>query len=153
MDNAHHTQRWHAHRQSAGAGHVYQGRFRSFPVQGDDHFLTVCRYVERNALRAGLVKRAEDWRWSSLWQRTHGGGEAPEWLAQWPIERPGNWLEWTNQPQISVELDALRISVQRGRPYGSRNWIQLTAHRLNLQKTLRPLGRPSTSRGHSETIN
>ena len=43
-----HTQRWHAHRRSAGTGHLYQGRFKSFPVQGDGHFSTVCRYVERN---------------------------------------------------------------------------------------------------------
>lgn len=57
-----HTQRLHAHRHTAGQGHVYQGRFKSFPVQDDDHFLVVCRYVERNALRAGLVDRAEHWR-------------------------------------------------------------------------------------------
>jgi len=67
-----HTQRWHAHRKSTGASHFYQGGFKSFPVQDDDHFLTVCRYEERNALRASLVKRAEDWRWSSL-HRWHSG--------------------------------------------------------------------------------
>ena len=63
-----HTQRWHAHRRSAGSGHVYQGRFKSFPIQEDDHFYTVARYVERNALRANLVPRAEQWRWSSLYR-------------------------------------------------------------------------------------
>ena len=52
-----HTQRWHAHRHSTGSGHLYQGRFKSFPVQDDAHFFTVCRYVERNALRANLVER------------------------------------------------------------------------------------------------
>src|SRR5262245_3981054 len=62
-----HTQRWHAHHKSAGTGHLYQGRFKSFPVQEDTHFLTVCRYVERNALRAGLSPRAQAWRWGSLW--------------------------------------------------------------------------------------
>ena len=50
-----HVQRWHAHRQTAGTGPVYQGRFRSFPVQSDEHFLTVARYVEGNALRAKLA--------------------------------------------------------------------------------------------------
>ena len=54
-----HTQRWHAHRHTAGTGPLYQGRFKSFPVQGDDHVLSVCRYVERNPLRANLVTRAE----------------------------------------------------------------------------------------------
>lgn len=56
-----HTQRWHAQHQTAGAGPVYQGRFKSFPVQIDEHFLTVARYIERNALRAHLVTRAEAW--------------------------------------------------------------------------------------------
>ena len=67
-----HTQRWHAHHRTAGTGHLYQGRFKSFPVQSDEHFLTVCRYVERNALRANLVERAEDWRWGSLAARREG---------------------------------------------------------------------------------
>ncbi len=51
-----HTQRWHGHRQSTGSGHVYQGRFKSFPVEEDEHLYTVARYVERNALRANLVR-------------------------------------------------------------------------------------------------
>src|SRR3989304_5491880 len=64
-----HTQRWHAHRHTTGTGHLYQGRFKSFPVQTDEHFLMLCRYVERNPLRANLVERAEQWPWSSLWAR------------------------------------------------------------------------------------
>jgi putative transposase len=60
-----HTQRWHAHRGTTGSGHLYQGRFKSFPVQDDEHFLVVCRYVERNPLRAKLVKDASAWRWGS----------------------------------------------------------------------------------------
>src|SRR5208283_908834 len=64
-----HTQRWHAHRHNAGTGHLYQGRFKSFPVQEDEHLRVLCRYVERNPLAASLVKRSEDWRWSSLWRR------------------------------------------------------------------------------------
>ena len=42
-------------------------RYKSFPARDDDHFHTVCRYVERNALTANLVKRAEDYRWGSLY--------------------------------------------------------------------------------------
>ena len=56
-----HTQRYHAHYHTSGEGHLYQSRFKSFPVADDDHFLVVCRYVERNPLRARLVQRAEDW--------------------------------------------------------------------------------------------
>ena len=54
-----HTMRFHAHYHTAGEGHVYQGRFKSFPIQDDNHFLPVCRYVERNPLRAGLVAQAQ----------------------------------------------------------------------------------------------
>jgi len=57
-----HTQRWHAHHSTAGMGHIYQGRFKSFPIASDEYLLTVLRYVERNPLRARLVKRAEEWR-------------------------------------------------------------------------------------------
>ena len=61
-----HVRRWQEHRGYAGLGHVYQGRYKSFPVESDEHFWVVARYVERNALRANLVLRAEEWRWSSL---------------------------------------------------------------------------------------
>ncbi len=54
-----HSQRWHAHHGTSGMGHVYQGRFKSFPIAEDEHLLAVLRYVERNPLRAGLVERAE----------------------------------------------------------------------------------------------
>ncbi len=63
-----HTMRYHAHYHTSGLDHVYQQRYKSFPIQDDDHFWVVCRYVERNALRAKLVARAEDWRWGSLWR-------------------------------------------------------------------------------------
>jgi putative transposase len=71
-----HSMRWHAHYHTGGTGHIYQNRFESFPVETDEHLYTVLRYVERNALRANLVERAEDWRWGSLWRRHQGGMEA-----------------------------------------------------------------------------
>jgi len=137
-----HTQRWHAFHRSAGTGHLYQGRFKSFLVQADTHFLTVCRYVERNALRAGLVDRAEQWRWSSLWSYGRARRSAPAWLAAWPVERPRNWLDWVNEPQTETELGALRYSVQRGCPFGREAWVRIAAKRLGLHTTLRPRGRP-----------
>src|SRR5438876_1050570 len=79
-----HTMRWHAHYHTSGTGHLYQGRFKAFPVESDDHLLTVLRYVERNALRAKLVKRAQDWRWSSLWRRCGADDAARELLSVWP---------------------------------------------------------------------
>ena len=61
-----HALRWNVFRKRSGQGAVYQGRFKAFPVQDDRHFLTVCRYVERNPVRAGLVSRPESWAWSSF---------------------------------------------------------------------------------------
>ena len=52
-----HVQRWQENRHDVGLGHVYQGRYKSFPLEEDEHFLAVARYVERNALRANLVVR------------------------------------------------------------------------------------------------
>ena len=140
-----HTQRYHAHRHTAGTGHIYQGRFKSFPVEATaEAFLPVTRYVERNALRANLVERAQDWRWSSLWRREHGRTDLP--LAPWPIERPANWIELVNAPQTEAELAALRRSLVRGRPFGSDAWEAETAARLALAYTLRSRGRPRKPR-------
>ncbi len=71
-----HTMRWHAHHQTAGTGHLYQGRFKSFPVQTDEHLYAVLGYVERNAVRAKLADRAERWRWSSVGRRAAGDDES-----------------------------------------------------------------------------
>ena len=136
-----HTQRWRAHYHNVGMGHLYQGRFKSFVVQEDEHYVRVCRYVERNALRAGLVLRAEDWRFGSLWQRGRRGEGLLE-LAEGPVALPARWIEEVNRPQSEAELAALRRSVQRGQPYGEESWVRRVAGRLGLQSTLRPRGRP-----------
>ena len=140
-----HTQRWHAHRGTAGTGPVYQGRFKSFPIQQDAHFLRVCRYVERNALRAGLVRRAEAWRWCSLWRRRQTRPAERAFLlptADWPVEPPRNWTSLVNQAESGEELEALRRCVQRGAPFGRETWQQRTAAKLGLESSLRPRGRP-----------
>ncbi len=59
------------HRRHGSDGHLWQGRFKAFPIQRDEHLLSVLRYVERNPLRAKLVARAEDWPWSSLGAANH----------------------------------------------------------------------------------
>jgi putative transposase len=137
-----HTMRWHAHYGTSGTGHLYQGRFKAFPVQSDEHLFQVLRYVERNPVRAGLVKRAEDWRWGSAWRRQHGDAKLNQLLAEWPAGRPRGWLNLVNEPLTEAELQALRQSVQRGTPYGSNVWMKRSAQRLDLGSTLRPRGRP-----------
>ena len=143
-----HTQRWHAHRQTAGTGHVYQGRFKSFPVQHDDHLYAVARYVERHALRANLVRRAEQWHWGSLYRWLRGSAEDKQLLAAWPVSRKSNWVDYVNEPQTELELAAIRRSVQRGNPFGDDSWSASLVRRLGLESTLRPRGRPrNTEKG------
>jgi len=144
-----HTQRWHAQRHSAGCGHVYQGRFKSFPIQEDEHFYSVARYVERNALRAKLTPRAEQWRWGSLFRWQRNNSEDRRLLAPWPLPRKAGWIEHVNQPQTELEVLAIRRSVQRGVPFGDDAWTHLAARNLSLESTLRPRGRPKAQNNGS----
>ncbi len=137
-----HTMRYHAHYDTSGQGHVYQQRYKSFPIQDDEHFLVVCRYVERNALRAGLVDRAEDWRWGSLWRWLKKPEPDPKLLSAWPLPRLPSWVARVNEPLTKGELDAVRLCAHRGRPLGDDKWVKSIAQRLNLESTIRPRGRP-----------
>ena len=137
-----HSMRWHAHYHTAGTGHIYQGRFQAFPIESDEHLYTVCRYVERNPLRAKLVPRAEHWRWSSLWRRVHGDAQPRPLRAAWPVPLPPDWVRLVHEPQTEAELEALRRSVRRGTPFGSEVWQRGMAARLGLEHTLRSPGRP-----------
>jgi putative transposase len=137
-----HTQRWHAHHQSAGTGHLYQGRFKSFPIQEDEHFYSAARYVERNPLRAKLARRAERWRWGSLFRWQRGNAEDRELLSPWPLSRKSGWVDHVNAPQSDAEVAAIRHSIDRGSPLGDSDWSQQTVEKLDLQSTLRPRGRP-----------
>ena len=137
-----HTQRWHANRHTSGSGPIYQGRFKSFPVQSDEHLLTVARYIERNPLRAGLVEDGRAWQWSSLWRRCQEDPAAGAILAAWPLEIPADWLSWVQEPQTDAELEAIRRSVVRGQPFGDDRWTRRTAKRFGLESTFRPQGRP-----------
>ncbi len=137
-----HVTRWQKSRQRVGEGHVYQGRFKSFPVETDEYFYQLVRYVERNALRANLVPHAEDWQWSSLWRREAGTAEQKRLLSKWPLPRPRKWVSFVNEAETEAELESLRRCVQRGQPFGADQWIEETARQLNLESTLRPRGRP-----------
>lgn len=138
-----HVQRWRTSHQTVGFGPLYQGRFKAFPIEQDRHLLTVFRYVERNALRAKLARRAQDWPWSSLHipQASHDGLKLPT-LAVWPIPRPADWLHRVNTPQTPAEEKAVLESISRSRPFGSPDWQIRAARKLNLNSCFRPVGRP-----------
>jgi putative transposase len=145
-----HVRRYQEHYHQRGAGHLYQGRFKSFMIQSDEHLLAVCRYVEANPLRARLVRRAEKWPWSSLGYRLTVGDNADRpaiRCADWPIDRPSDWVERVNAPLPREQAEAIRTSIARDRPFGSDRWVAATTRRLGLLSTLRPRGRPKKTAG------
>jgi putative transposase len=132
-----HVKRYRAHHRNT-SGHLYQGRFKSFVVQTDEHLLIVLRYIEANALRARLVSRAEDWRWCSL-----GCDEktAAALLSPWPIDRPRDWKALVNRAMPEKQLGQVRQSLKRDRPLGKPDWVEKMAKKLGLSHTMRARGR------------
>ena len=137
-----HTQRYHAQTRTVGYGHIYQGRYKSLPVETNEHFLTLVRYVERNAKRAGLVKRAEDWPWSSVHARLYGNEKSKQLLSAWPVPEPQDYVGWLNRPQPKEEVEKIRYALKRSRPYGSEPWVAKAVEQFGLQNTLRNPWRP-----------
>ncbi len=145
-----HTMRYHAHYGTGGSGHLYQGRFKSFPIQGDDHLLTVMRYVERNPVRSNLIEAAEKWRWSSAWSRRQNDPAMRKWLK--PLSDPSlprQWRSWVNKPQTVAEEEAIRSCIRRGTPFGTDQWVRSSVVRLSLESTVRPRGRPAKTNKES----
>jgi putative transposase len=88
--------RWHAHYHTVGTGHLYQGRFKTFPIEEEEYLLAVLRY----ALRASLCERAESWKYGSLWRATEvDSEESRELLTPWPIGRPRTWKAMVHRAQ------------------------------------------------------
>lgn len=139
-----HSQRWHFAHQTVGVGHLYQGRYKSFPVQSDEYFLTVCRYVEQNPLRAGLVTNPLDWRWGSAWRRERGSWQQAKLLDEWPTPRPNGYLAWLQESEGEDRLNSIRTCVNRGQPFGADWWRNEVAKRYGLESTMRSRGRPKS---------
>jgi REP-associated tyrosine transposase len=133
-----HVRRYHRWYESSG--HVWQGRFKAFPIEQNEHLLMVLRYIEQNPVRAGLVSRAEHWPWSSARLLAQSGETGP--MASGPVARPTPCLSWVNDEVKGGPLDQIRMSIRRGTPYGSAPWVERAANALGLEGSLRPLGRP-----------
>ena len=141
-----HTQRYHVYKGTVGYGHLYQGRYKSFLIEKDSYFIRVCRYVERNALRSGLVRRAEDWRWGSAWIRNNGSPNQKRMLSPWPEEIPKNYSAELNDDDEGddnkSELDSIRYAVNKSSPFGNIDWKSKVTQLFGLKATTRPSGRP-----------
>ena len=127
-----HVRRHHTIYKSSG--HVWQGRFKSFPVQEDNHLLTVLRYVLLNPVRPGLARTPREWPWSSL--------VFPGLTDPWPVSAPTDWGSWLGDYPSDTEFKELRKSLVRRAPYGDPSWQQTVAKQAGLEATLRPIGRP-----------
>lgn len=133
-----HVRRYH--RWYDSSGHVWQGRFKAFPIEQDEHLLTVLRYIERNPIRARLVSRAEAWRWSSAYSWIEPTEESLVHVG--PVPRPTPWLPWVNEDPADSFLEQIRLCVNRGTPFGSIGWVERAVTSLGLEASVRPLGRP-----------
>ena len=123
-----HVRRYHKHYGSSG--HIWQGRFKSFPVQRDEHLITVLRYVLQNPVRAGLSSRAREWRWSSL--------QRPQLIDPCPVDDEERLAEPMNEDQLTT----IRECLNRQRPFGKKDWQAEVGAMFGLASTLRPRGRP-----------
>ncbi len=134
-----HAMRWRVSHNTVGYG-LYHGRCKGFPVQPGPSLLKVCRYVERNPLRADLVERAEDWRWSSLWTREHAADEQKSLLHDSPTPRPADWLDRVNAVTTKKEQSHWIVSLSRSQPFGDDAWTGQTVKKLGLEHTVRGEG-------------
>lgn len=137
-----HTRKVKSQTKTIGTGPLYQGRYKSFIIQKDQHFLSVLKYIERNPVRAGLVKHAENWRWGSAWRRVNGTPKQRRLLSELPVVLPKHYCTWINTPEQSEELEKLRNSTNKGAPYGTDGWVEKTVKQFKLSQTLRNPGRP-----------
>ena len=137
-----HTRRWHTLKKTIGQGHLYQGRYKSFLVQDNSYFLTVVRYVERNALRAKLVKKAENWKWSSAWRRLNGSIEQKKMLSKWPVSEPDDYIIWLNRSQPKEEENKIKGSIIKNIPFGKESWVNKIVDKFGIGQTMRGVGRP-----------
>jgi len=133
-----HARRYHYHYQTSG--HIWQGRFKNIIVQDDHHLDTVLKYIERNPIRAGLVKSAWNWPWSSY--RECQGEKLNDLLDEQPVKLQMGWKEFVTSPIETTELDNLRKCIKQQFPYGDEKWKHEVSQQLGIQCFMKPRGRP-----------
>ncbi|HEC14865.1 MAG TPA: transposase [Rhodospirillales bacterium] len=103
-------------------GHLWQGRFASFPMD-ERHLLAAARYVELNPVRAKMVKRPEDYIWSSA--RAHLSGKDDRVVKAGPLlDIAGDWAAFMARGLDESERGALRRHERTGRPLGDERFIE-----------------------------
>ncbi len=121
------------------SGHLYQGRFKSIPVQSDEYYLNLLRYIEMNPVRAGLVSDATEWQWSSAHTRKTIDRKADVSLCDGPVAPGPDWITKLCDPSPEFHK-LLKESIVRSRPLGCDAWVKQTAERLKTQSSLNSHG-------------
>lgn len=137
-----HTQRWHAKTNTVGHGHLYQGRYKSFIVEKNEYLWALLTYVERNPVRAKLIKSFKDWEWSSYYIRNYGPEKYKKLLSSDSITWPVDYEKLLIQQEAEGGLTEIRNSINRGRPYGTDFWVDDILEKFGLQSTENSRGRP-----------
>ena len=125
-------------------GHVWQGRFFSSPL--DEAYLwAAMRYVERNPVRAKLVRKAENYRWSSAAVHCRVREDEvltkkPSWRKQ--FEAISDWSAWLAEGDAPEQLEIMRRHTEKGLPCGSEKFIQKLEKLTGRALQYRPRGRP-----------
>ncbi|OGI87469.1 hypothetical protein A3A91_02195 [Candidatus Nomurabacteria bacterium RIFCSPLOWO2_01_FULL_36_16] len=145
LSNAH-TRKVHALTNTNGSGHLYQGRYKSFLVDSDNYIPAVIKYVERNAVRAKLVRFCEDWQWGSAWLRINGTTQQKKLLDQKSFQLPDNYVKWINTEEKQDNLNTIRMSVLKSVPYGRERWVEKMILKHHLESTMKSPGRPRKSK-------
>jgi len=127
------------HKKNKTLGHIWQGRYKSFIVEKESYYLILVRYIEANALRAKLVRGAEDWDYGSLIEREHKHRTL---LSEPYMTLDDDWVEYVNTPMREGVLHTIRNSVNRQAPLGNEKWQVETATKYGMLSTLNQRGRP-----------
>ncbi len=135
-----HVRRWHTAHGTGGIGHVYQGRYKSFPIQHNSHYLKTMRYIEANPCKAGIAQTPADWQWSSYTQRLNA--PKPFDLNPGPLKIPDNWPTIVKAAIPANDSAQIANCIKRGSPYGDEEWITKTAKQMKLESTITKPGRP-----------
>ncbi|MDY0231496.1 MAG: transposase [Candidatus Saccharicenans sp.] len=140
IGETHRKYTWMINTRNNWKGYLWQGRFRSYPM--DDVYLLCCvKYIERNPVRAGLVRLAEEYQWSSA--RAHVFGLKDPVLSPLPlVSQVKNWSNFLRGEDKEEDLELLRKNQTVGRPLGSEDFIEMIEKTTGIRLRKRPSGHP-----------
>jgi len=130
-------------------GSLWEGRYKSSPVETDTYLLACNRYVELNPVKAGMVEHAKDYEWSSYRQKV--GLEPETWidldpsylgLANNEEERKEGYMDYINQLSVESETQLIQQALQRGQLTGTSRFVEQVENRLGRRIEHRGPGRP-----------